>query len=216
MPKVGTSSLSKVRGYVSEFPTEFQATTAGLLHCRFCGTVVKHDKRSNVLKHREAAKHQKALSARAPQQSLMSPIEPSTRDEFVRIVTDAFLGANIPLHKLNNSKIKGMFQYMGHRSPSESACRERVPTLARAQLTKLIDTLAGQEIFLITDESEIDGRKYTNTLVGEVRKPSTVYLVSCKVRVLSFLLKQCIFLSPCFSWSLRPVPCSIPNDCVSS
>lgn len=125
-----------------------------------------------------------------PVQQTLLTTELSTRDVFVRKVTGAFLGANIPLYKLNHAKIKELFEYMGHKPPSESACRARVAPLAQKELASLIEQLVAQQLFLVIDEAEVDGKKYINTLVGDVRYPATAYLVSCKVGI--FFIVNCL------------------------
>lgn len=181
MPKVAATSISKVKSYATEFPTEFQATPKGQLHCKLCGTIVVHDRRSNVLKHRDSAKHRKAVSLQTPKQSLLSS-NISPREQFIQKVTKAFLSADIPLHKLNNPAITDLFQYLGHIPPSETSCRSRVNSLAEEELNSIIEGLTGKQIFMVIDEAEVSGQKFVNTLVGNILEPGRVFLISCKVR----------------------------------
>ena len=155
--------------------------TSGELHCQLCGIVVKHNERSNVIKHRNSAKYQKAVTLRAPKQTLISNCSPPQED-FIKRVTSAFLGADIPLHKLCNPSIKDLFEYMGHRPSSVTSCGARVASLAEEEFSRITSLLVGKNIFVVIDEAEISGPKFINTLVGDITNPATVYLVSCKVR----------------------------------
>ena len=67
MPKEAQSSLSQVRGHVARHPKEFTASTRGELFCTLCSTVVSHDRKFSVDKHRQSAKHRKALGSTSQQ-----------------------------------------------------------------------------------------------------------------------------------------------------
>ena len=45
----------------------------------------------------------------------------------------------------------------------------------------LKEHLNGKRIFLIVDESEINGTKYLNILIGETAVPGKNYILSCSV-----------------------------------
>lgn len=181
MPKIATPSVRKVKGYVSEFPSEFQVSASSELHCKLCGTIVKHDRRSNVLKHRDSSKHKTAKSLKVPQQVLISTFN-EPQEDFTTKVTSAFLAADIPLYKLNNPSIKRLFEHMRHRPPSVFSCRARVSSLAEKEFERICDLLSGKQVFIVIDEAEVCGSKFINTLIGDVTKPTSVYLASCKVR----------------------------------
>ena len=65
MPKKVQSSLSKVRAYEVCYPMEFMAIACGELFCTQCSTIVSHDRKFLVDKHRQSTKHHKALSSTA-------------------------------------------------------------------------------------------------------------------------------------------------------
>ena len=67
MPKEAQSSLSKVRGHVARYPKEFSASTREELFCTLCSTVVSHGRKFSVDKHRQSAKHRKALGSTSQQ-----------------------------------------------------------------------------------------------------------------------------------------------------
>ena len=83
-------------------------------------------KRFLVDSHRNTSNHQKPFDSRSEEliphtsQTLLR----SSGTDFVKKVTKAFLSADIPLYKLNNTHIKNLFCDTGHRLPSETTCRQ--------------------------------------------------------------------------------------------
>jgi len=57
MPKVKQPNSSKVQSILHEYASEFTSTPKGELFCKFCGCLVKCDKRFMVETHRCSAKH---------------------------------------------------------------------------------------------------------------------------------------------------------------
>ena len=133
----------------------------------FCATLVKHDRSSNVKKHRDTAKHQQSISLKVSQQFLISSYN-LPRKDFVTKVTSAFLSADIPLQKLHHPGSQGLLEYMGQRSLSGAGCRKLVTLLAKKKLARVAELLDGKQLFMIVDEAEVAGRKYINTLVGDI------------------------------------------------
>ena len=77
--------------------------------------------------------------------------------DFVEKVTKAFLSADIPLYKLNNTHIKHLFRDTGHRSPSETTCRRTALQLSENELKRIRNAVRDTQIFLIVDESTLSG-----------------------------------------------------------
>ena len=89
----------------------------------------------------------------------------------------AFLEADIPLHKLQHSSFKNLFNStLGHHCPSESACRKQVNDLACQKSERIKKLLTRKLIFLVVDES---GQKYVNVLARLVEEPNKTYLIAC-------------------------------------
>ena len=106
MPKEAKSFLFKVRDFVSRHPKEFMTSARGELYCTLCATIVAHDRKSSVDKHRLSAKHQNALSSTVQQRQ--QPINSTNVGwgGYVGKVTSAFLSADIPLYKLRNPEMQ--------------------------------------------------------------------------------------------------------------
>ena len=131
------------------------------------------NKRFLVDSHRNTLKHQKALGSRSenliPQTS--QTFLRSSDTDFVKKVTKAFLSADIPLYKLNNTQIKNLFCDVDHRLPSETTCRRTAMKLSEDELKRIRNAVHDKQIFLIVDESTLSSTQYLNTLVGSLETP---------------------------------------------
>lgn len=100
--------------------------------------------------------------------------------EFGEKLVDVFTSANIPLYKPRSLKLRAIFRELGQDIPSESSCRNIVPQPAERTINKVKELASGHDIFFIVDESEVEGVKYLNTLIGTTDGPENTYLVTCK------------------------------------
>ena len=57
-------------------------------------------------------------------------------NDYVEKVTTAFLSADIPLYKLNNSDLQALFQFVGQKAPSKSACQKQIDNMGNVKLIK--------------------------------------------------------------------------------
>ena len=177
MPKVKQSYSSKVRNILHEYDSEFIATPKGELFCKVCDCVVKCDKKFMVGSHRGSAKHQRGfLHEKASTQTFFKTPIP----DFAEKVTKAFLCADIPLHKLRNSHLSSLFKELGNPLPSEGKCRSKVEKLAKKEASRLKCYLKDQEMFMVVDESDINGKQFLNILVGKLTALEKRLLFNCK------------------------------------
>ena len=95
-------------------------------------------------------------------------------------ITKAFLSADIPLYKLNNTHIKNLFRDIRHRLPSETTCRQTVLQLSEDELKRIRNAIHDKQIFLIVNESTLSGTQYLNILVGSLETPLVSYLYDCQ------------------------------------
>jgi hypothetical protein len=143
----------------------------------FCDCIVKHDKKFFIDSHRSSMRHSvklKTNSATSSQQFITGQ-----SITFAQQVTKSFLSANIPLYKLRHPAISDLFKVMGQQVPSEATCRNYVPELFGQEKQRMIDYVYGKQIFLIVDESDIEGNKFFNILVGITDVPHQTYLWDC-------------------------------------
>ena len=117
MPKERVNVNIKARLYEREFNDEFRVNPNNELHCILCNTTVNCEKRFRVNQHRESAKHKRASEHKSANQKKQSFL-PTAKTHFKLKLVEAFLSADIPLHKLQNQKIKDLFTDLGQ--PIES------------------------------------------------------------------------------------------------
>ena len=148
-----------------------------------CNCALSCNKRFLVDSHRNTSKHQKAIGSRSedliPQTS--QTFLRSSDTDFAEKVTKAFLSADIPLYKLNNTHIKNLFRDFGHRLRSETICRRTALQLSEDELKRIRNAVHGKQIFLIVDESTVSGPQYLNILVGSLETPRVSYLYDCNL-----------------------------------
>jgi hypothetical protein len=127
-----------------------------------------------------SAKHQIGKAGTCRQQ-LLPAQDTDEHDDLATRVAASFLAADIPLHKLRHPAVKSLFEFLGHRAPSYSACRSRLPNLSNLEQSRLVQRLKDKELFLVVDEAEISGTKFINCLVGDIKEPTVTYLLLCKI-----------------------------------
>ena len=182
MPKVKTTNTYKIQSVVKEFSDEFMVSINNQLYCNLCNCAVSCNKRFLVDFHQNTSKHQKALGSRS--EHLISHASQtflrSSDADFVKKITKAFLSANIPLHKLNNTHTKNLLRDIGHRLPSETTCRRTTLQLSEDELKRIRNAVHDKQIFLIVDDSTLSGTQYLNILVGRLETPHVSYLYDCQ------------------------------------
>ena len=105
---------------------------------------------------------------------------PQSQKDFIKQVVTAFLEADIPLYKLQHSRIKNLFNStVGYYCPSESACRKQVHDLASQEFERIKKLLTRKPIFLVVGVSDVSGQKYVNVLAGLMEEPNKTYLIAC-------------------------------------
>ena len=183
MPEVKSTIYAyKIQSIVKEFPDEFMESFNNQLYYNLCNCAVSCNKRFLADCHRNTSKYQKALGSRSenliPQTS--QTFLRSSDTDFVEKVTKAFLSADIPLYKLNNTHIKNLFRDIGNRLPSETACRRTALQLSKDELKRIRNAAQDKQIFLIVHESTLSGTQYLNILVGSLETPHVSYLYDCQ------------------------------------
>ena len=167
---------------VKEFPHEFMKSINNQLNCNLCNCAVSCNKRFLIDSHLNTWKHQKTLGNRSenliPQTS--QTFLRSCDTDFVEKVASAFSAADITLYKLNNTHIKNLFRDIGHRLPSETACRRIALQLSEHKLKRIRYAVHDKQIALIVDESILSGTQFLNILVGSLEAPHVSYFYNCQ------------------------------------
>ena len=182
MPKIKVTDACKIQSIVKEFPDEFMESINNQLYCNLCNCAVSCNKRFLVDSHQNTSKHQKALNSRSENlipQTWQTFLR-SSNTNFVEKVTKAFLSADIPLYKLNNTHTKNLFCDIGHRLPSETTCRRTSLQLSEDDLKRIRNAVHDKQIFVIVDESTLSGTQYLNILVGSLETLHVSYSYDCQ------------------------------------
>ena len=178
MPKLKISKKSKALLAVKEYPKEFCLSHDGSLFCSFCKVKVTCEKKFNIDSHRKSAKHCKYLYVIPEQPKLFAE---KGSDLFAKKVTEAFLSADIPLYKLRNFHIIELFKSMNHPLPSESTCRNQIDLIDKDLYGKIAKIVQNKKIFLLFDETCLNGTIYGHTLMGTLDYPEQTYLARSSI-----------------------------------
>ena len=147
MPKQVKSSTTKVRQIFLEYPDEFSATPDGDLQCNLCDVLVKRATKSFLWKAIEKVSNTKEICRRITNPKVSKPFYNSIQVNFKEHVVSLFLGADIPLHKLNHLLLKSLFATMGKVLLSETAARAYVAKLASQKKYKFKDYFVTKKFF---------------------------------------------------------------------
>lgn len=127
MPKAKQSLSSRLKYFVELYGSDFK-TDGNILYCKICEKAISADKKFAVDQHLKSAVHlngQKKMRDKT-QRLLSEPAQNSSKkSEFFSDMCEAFVAANIPLWKLQNSTFSAFLQkYTGKEIPSESTLRK--------------------------------------------------------------------------------------------
>lgn len=206
MPKSAQTNIEKARYWVTLRPSEFLLNPKNELWCKKCLCVVNCSRRFFVNSHINTSKHIKSQNS-TQSQTLIN----SSKQNFNTMVVNAFTSANIPLKKVTNLSLKKLFLSMGYTLPSETTCRELIPNIASSAKYNVKTKLENQEIFLMIDEGDFNGKKFLNILVGSLKIPSVSYLLEC-IPLISTVNSQVIVQA--IDDAIRYLQTPRPNFCL--
>ena len=161
MPKVAKSKSSKVSQFVLQYPNEFKHGPKDTLVCKLCLATVACDRKSTVDAHRATKMHTDRKKSSETSQYVQSTLILDKSDMAHKLVS-AFLKADIPLHKLRSPAMKDLFESMGCVFPSESTCRRQIEGIYEESRKKITSLFKDRDIFVICDESDVNGTKFLN------------------------------------------------------
>ena len=167
MPKQRAQLISKAHLTEQEFSKEFRVNQNSELLYILCHTTDWIATRGSA----SGAEHLKALHVTA--EPATQTFIPATKKDFKPKLVDSFLSADLPIRKLRNPKIWGLFTNLGQLVPSESACRSHMETLAASEFEHVKTCCVIRR--------EISKTKYLNVLVGKQRHQEKTFVVDCSV-----------------------------------
>lgn len=157
------------------------STDGTILKCDLCNKLIKYDTShgSTTLKtHLESKKHILNLSKpsdRSKQPFLLKSIngmknDKQRKEEFNQELCNAWVGANIPLVKLNNVGIKNFLtKWAKFNIPDESTLRTGYVVKECDRIRKeIIEDVIDKDICLIVDEATANNKKILHILVGKL------------------------------------------------
>lgn len=177
--------MDRLRGYVREYGSDVFSTDGQILFCKICEVKVAANKKFTITQHVSRDNHkqelQRKISGTKNQVLLTVPKSPFFED-----LTNAFLSANIPQHKLNQPIFRQFLEkYTNKNIPDESTLRKYyVCQMYENTLTKIRQYIQNKNIWISIDETtDVEGRYVANVIVGtlEVDTPGKVFLLNSDV-----------------------------------
>ncbi|XP_018497475.1 uncharacterized protein LOC100908769, partial [Galendromus occidentalis] len=121
MPREKPSTRSRLGTYVKLFGEEILSSDGQVLFCKVCEREVSADKKFLVMQHVNGVRHKSSLNKKKEQSNSSSVpqiipyLEASgKKSQFNLDLCDAFLSAGIPLYKLDNQKLRALFENYVH------------------------------------------------------------------------------------------------------
>lgn len=177
MKKIDTKKSEKYRRL---YQSEFTINPNGQLFCSLCFSVVNNEKKYYVDQHRNSAKHINLLKNDNKPKIVLHQtfLNNSGENKLLDLFVLAFASTSTPLHRLRNPHMKKLFSYLNAPLPSESQARLHiVGPLATKNNNFLVNHLSDQKLYIVIDESEINGHKYCNILAGRLTEPNINYII---------------------------------------
>jgi hypothetical protein len=185
MPLERKSTSVKLKSYVTDFPNEGLSTDGKVIFCNVCQTTVSSSQRFLVQQHIATAKHQARNKTRKEKQLFLSDMHPDKREEFNKDLCRAFIGADIPLYKLNNPCLKQFLeQYTARSIPDQSTLRKNyAPHLYEETLANIRKEIQEKSIWVSVDETtDKEMRMIVNVVIGVMScEPCKPILLACEV-----------------------------------
>lgn len=178
MPKIKKTLKQKAKDAVLNHGNLFSIIGTDKLVCNTCKNEVNCQKQFNIDSHIKSAKHQSFQKVLKNQPKLVAD---KGQCEFSLQITEAFLSADIPLHKLRNPNMVNLFKSMNHPLPSETTCRAQIDKILEKIIQSVKYKILNEQIFLIFDETCHNGMNIGHTLVGILKEPSITYLIKSTV-----------------------------------
>lgn len=153
---------------------------------------VKCGKKCQVEQHKTTAKHQRNLATTssngsAKQQTFISAMVASSQEKhsFNQDLCEAFVKADIPLHKLTNKDFRVFLaKYMKREIPDESTIRKKyISDTYEKTMNQIREDIKEAPIWLSVDETtDVCGRYMVHVIVGKltVDEPGKGHLILCK------------------------------------
>lgn len=166
MPKQRQEARQICQKYVNEFSIlKYQDKK---LFCTLCIKYVNHEKRSFVIQHINSKCHKNKAAEGRKQTSMTEMLRiDDEKSVFYERLTEAFLAADIPLHKLENSIFKEFLErYMNYDMPHPSTLRKSyIEKSYNKVMRRNLDKIGDKLFWFSVDETTDSAGRYAVALV---------------------------------------------------
>lgn len=181
MPRRKESVTSKLQSYVKLCGSDIFSTDGSVLLCKICEREVVADRKSQVTQHLNGAKHRSKLEKKSSDFSnvvqLSTFLQPSAKQsQYSMELCDTFLSADIPLHKLDNEKLKKFLEkWTRQETPAAATLRKGyIKAAYEGKLNLIRSSLSGKLLWVSIDETtDVTGRFVAHTVVGTLGTEGT-------------------------------------------
>jgi len=167
MPKTKASIRSKLLKAVHKYKSTLKVDQFNVLMCTVCDESINYDENhieDRVVKHNKKQRHQKRLEGQNESQgrqqfiatAMENAITSERKNEYFAELTKAFLSADIPLHKLENSDLKVFLEkYTKKDQPRSQTLRNYyVKDVYDSNIEKIHHVLDDHDFYLLVDETQ--------------------------------------------------------------
>jgi len=121
MLKIRSSETCKATKNVSEFPDEHLQSDGQILYCAACERSIAIEQRFQVTQHLQTNKHQENKNRKLKcKQNFLPSTSSSVSNTFNSDLCQAFIKADIPLAKLQNSNLKSWKNILHNQFPMKA------------------------------------------------------------------------------------------------
>jgi len=165
MPKASKSKDLIINNFVDEFKGEFKQEDNKLI-CILCSKTINTIKRYNINSHRNSTMHKRYIEQ---QPAKTSTSQLGAIKDFNEQLCEAFIDADIPLFKLENTKFKlFLTEHMGKDIACTSTLREKyLPMIFERRMENIRKAIKDKKVWIGIDET-IDAmkRNVANVIIG--------------------------------------------------
>ena len=131
MPAIAKSLSQRLNAYTQEF--KCLSHDSKLLFCTICSTNISSEKRNSVIQHLRTKSHKPKQQRSLKSQQFISFATPG-ETSFFKENTSLLVSLDIPLHKLQNQKMKDFLQKYCKESVSVTSTRNCLKSLDKDKI----------------------------------------------------------------------------------
>ena len=177
MPKDKQPLSRRLKTLSSEFGDDVFSIDNVVLFCKLCEVKVDPERRSSIIQHIKTEKHRRAIERQINQktknsQQLLTNLT-SKKSTFNMDLCRAFISANIPLNKLQNTEFRKFLQlYTQKDVPTESTIRKfYLDDYYEEMMANIRQRVFLKKIWISIDETtDAEERQIANAIIGTLEE----------------------------------------------